>query len=106
MKNTKLTLAAFAITAAALFSFRYMQDTGIKGTVSPADKAVKAWALSDADTLKSSIDNGSFEFKNVKPGTYAIIIEAQEPFAHTRKSNVVVADSVTNVGEIQLQQKQ
>ena len=105
MKNTKLTLAAFAITAASLFSFRYMQDAGIKGTVSPADKAIKAWALSDADTLKSTIENGTFEFKNVKPGTYSVIIEAQEPYAHTRKADVVVADSVTNVGEIQLQKK-
>lgn len=105
MKNTKLALAAFAFTTASLFSFRYMQDTGIKGTVSPADKAVKAWALSDADTLKSTIDNGSFEFKNVKPGTYSVIIEAQEPYAHTRKADVIVADSVTNVGEIQLQKK-
>ena len=105
MKNTRLTLAAFTIAAASLFSFRYMQDAGIKGTVTPADKAVKAWALSDADTLKTTIDNGSFEFKNVKPGTYSVIIEAQEPYAHTRKSDVVVADSVTNIGEIKLQQK-
>jgi hypothetical protein len=106
MKKTKFSLAAVAITAVSLFSFRYMQDAGIKGTVTPADKVVKVWALSDADTLKSTIDNGSFEFKNVKQGTYSIIVEAKEPYAHTRKSDVVVADSVTNIGEIQLQQKQ
>jgi hypothetical protein len=106
MKNIKLALVALAVSSGALFSFNALQTNTIKGSVTPADKAVRAWAVSPTDTLKAEVQNGTFEIKDVKAGTYSVIIEAQEPFANTRKKDIVVAEAqVTDVGEIKLQPK-
>ncbi len=106
MKSIKLSLVALSLSTAALFSFNAMQTNSIKGTVTPADKAVRAWAVSPTDTVRADIQNGAFEIKDVKAGTYAVIIEAQEPFANTRKKDIVVTDGqTTEVGEIKLQPK-
>jgi hypothetical protein len=107
MKKARIAIAALLMSAGMLFSFAVLQSNSIKGTVSPADKAVRAWAVSPSDTLNAEVQNGNFEIKDVKAGTYSIIIEAQEPYANTRKKDVVVsADSaVTDVGEIRLQPK-
>lgn len=107
MKKIRLTLAALAISSAALFSFDSLQSSSIKGTVSPADKAVRAWAVSDTDTLNAEVTNGTFEINNVKAGTYSVIIEAESPYASTRKKDIVVSkeDPVTDIGEIKLQPK-
>lgn len=105
MKNTKLKLAlvALGVSTATLFAFTGIQAPAIKGTVTPADKAVKAWAVSATDTANADVQNGTFEIKVPKAGTYSVIIEAQEPFSNTRKSDVVVADGqATEVGEIKL----
>ena len=107
MKNTRLALGALVIATAMFFSFAVSQKTGaIKGTVTPANKAVMAWAISPSDTFNTKVQDGVFEFKEVKPGTYSVIIEAEEPYASTRKKDVVVTpDQPTNVGEIKLQPK-
>ena len=107
MKKMKLALVALGISSAALFSFDALQTNSIKGTVTPADKAVRAWAVSSTDTLRADIQDGTFEIKDVKAGTYSVIIEAQEPFANTRKKDVVVdaQQATTDVGEIKLSQK-
>ena len=108
MKNTKFALGALVIATAMFFSFNVFQKTGsIKGTVTPANKAVMAWAISPTDTFSAKVKDGTFELKDVKTGTYSIIIEAEEPYANTRKKDVVVASDapVTDVGEIKLQPK-
>jgi hypothetical protein len=107
MKNIKLALVALAVSSGALFSFNALQTNTIKGTVTPADKAVRAWAVSPTDTLKAEVQNGTFEIKDVKAGTYSVIIEAVEPYANTRKKDVVVEAEkpTTDIGEIQLQSK-
>jgi hypothetical protein len=107
MKKMKLALLALGISSAALLSFDALQTNSIKGTVTPADKAVRAWAISTTDTLRADIQDGSFEIKDVKAGTYSVIIEAQEPYANTRKKDVVVdaQQATTDVGEIKLSQK-
>lgn len=106
MKKAKLALAALAVSAATLFSFKAFEGGSIKGTVTPADKAIRAWAISTTDTIRADVQNGTFEIKDVKAGTYNVIIEAQEPFANTRKKDVAVTDGQpTEVGEIQLQPK-
>ena len=107
MKNTRLALLAIGLSTATLFAFTALQENTIKGTVSTADKATKAWAISTADTATAEVKDGAFELKVDKAGTYNIIIEAQEPFSNTRKSNVEVKDGqVTEVGEIKLVPKQ
>jgi len=106
MKNTKFAAIGAGIIAIAISAFTSLQTTSIKGTVTPADKAVKAWALSSTDTLSAPVNNGAFEIPNAKAGTYSVIIEAQDPYANTRKKDVVVTDGqTTDVGEIKLQQK-
>jgi hypothetical protein len=106
MKNAKFAAFASGIVALGLSAFTLLQTTSIKGTVSPADKAVKAWAISSSDTLSAPVTNGAFQIQNVKAGDYSVIIEAQSPYANTRKKDVVVKDGqTTDVGEIQLQQK-
>lgn len=106
MKNVKLKLAALTLATASIFAFSQvnMQAVSIKGTVSPAEGATKAWALSNSDTLKADIDKGSFEIPNVKPGTYQLIIEAKAPYKNTGKDGVTVEQGKpTDVGEIKLE---
>ena len=106
MKNAKFAAFASGIVALGLSAFTLLQTNSIKGKVTPADKAVKAWAISSTDTLSAPVTNGSFEIQNVKAGSYSVIIEAQAPYANTRKKDVEVKDGTpTDVGEIQLQQK-
>ncbi|MEP6748093.1 MAG: carboxypeptidase regulatory-like domain-containing protein [Bacteroidota bacterium] len=105
MTTFKAGLVAITIAAAGLFAFTSVATGSIKGSVSPADGATKAWALSATDTLRADIQSGSFEIVNARPGTYRLIIEAKPPYKNTAKDNVVVADgSPTNVGEIKLGQ--
>jgi len=105
MKKTRIALTTLAIVAAGLFSFNVMLNGSVKGTVTPADAAVRAWAISGADTLKADIANGAFEITNAKPGVYKIIIEANAPYKNSAKENVEVKDGEpTDVGEIKLEQ--
>ena len=107
MKKIRLTLAALAISSAALFSFHSLQTSSIKGTVTPAENAISAWAISATDTFKVAVQNGAFEIPNVKAGTYTLTIEATMPFVNTTKNDVVVTEGqITDVGEIALQPKQ
>jgi len=106
MKNTKFAAISAGVIAIAVSAFTGMQSNSIKGTVAPADKAVKVWALSSSDTLSAPVNNGSFEIQNVKAGDYSVVVEAKSPYVNTSKKDVVVKDGqTTDVGEIQLQQK-
>ncbi len=106
MKATKLKLAAIGIAASfGLFAFNAIKPGAIKGNVTPANAAVKVWAISGTDTLKSSIDGGSFSINNAKPGIYKVIIEAAPPYKNMAKEGVSVVDGQqTDIGEIKLQQ--
>lgn len=104
MKNTKLALAVIAVTAAGLFAFKPFYAGTVKGTVSPTDAAVRAWALSATDTFRTNVSNGAFEISNVKPGTYRVIVEANPPYKNAAKENVQVSEGgTTDVGEIRLE---
>ncbi|MCO5238029.1 MAG: carboxypeptidase-like regulatory domain-containing protein [Chitinophagaceae bacterium] len=106
MKKTKLVLAAIVILAAGLFAFDFIDNGSIKGTVSPADAGTRAWAISDTDTLNTAVSDGAFEIKDVKPGTYQVIIEAKEPYKNATKEGVEVKDGQpTDLGEITLEQQ-
>ncbi len=97
-------IAASLITAAGLFAFTHFKAGSITGTVSPADAAVRAWAESVSDTLKTPVVAGHFEIPNARPGTYKIIIEARPPYRNVAKDGVLVNDGQpTDAGEIKLE---
>lgn len=105
MKKARLTLTALSIVAAGLFAFNVITNGSVKGTVSPADAAVRAWAISGTDTLRADISEGAFEIKDVKPGTYNVIIEANAPYKNASKEGVEVKDGeATDIGQITLEQ--
>jgi hypothetical protein len=104
MKASGIKIAALGIIAAGLFAFANLQPGSIKGTVSPSDGAVRAWAESSSDTLKADVINGSYEIANVKPGAYRVIIEARPPYRNAAKENVTVTDGqAADAGEIKLE---
>jgi hypothetical protein len=105
MKNAKMSMAAIAFAAAGLFAFNAVRVGSIKGTVNPADAAVRAWALSSTDTLKADVSKGAFEITDAKPGTYRVIIEAKPPYKNAAKDGVTITDGqATDIGEIKLEQ--
>jgi hypothetical protein len=88
-----------------MLAFTFIKNGGIQGKVSPADGAAQVLAVSGTDTLKTEINNGSFTFSAVKPGTYTVWVKAKAPYKDTSVENVAVVDSATtDVGEIKLQQ--
>ncbi|WP_126973033.1 carboxypeptidase-like regulatory domain-containing protein [Gynurincola endophyticus] len=103
MKQIKMSIAAIVILAGSLLAFKAQNSGSIKGSVSPTDAGVKVWAISATDTLQSAISNGLFELRDVKEGSYRVIIEATPPYKNAAKDNVsVTAGNVTDVGTITL----
>jgi len=104
MKRTILTLTAVCITIVILHSFRYMQASGIKGTIVPASAASVIWAIKEKDTLKTALNNGTFTLP-ASPGNWKLIVDAKEPYKDAVMEKVVVTEGqVTDVGEIKLEQ--
>jgi hypothetical protein len=102
MKNVKLSLAALGISALSFFAFTSADTGSIKGKVMPAEAAIKAWAISKTDTFQSEITQGQFEVKDLKPGTYKLVIEAKAPYKSIGKEGITVTDASVDVGEIKL----
>ncbi len=104
MKKKWLGVTAIASLAAGLFSFSILEGGSIKGTLNPANSAVRVWALNATDTFRTSVGQGSsFEISNVKAGTYRLIIEATPPFKNTAKDSVTVVNgTATDVGELKV----
>jgi len=104
MKFTSFKMAATTLVAAGFFAFSPFKIGSIRGSVSPADGGVRAWAESASDTLKAPIINGSYEITDAKPGTYKIIIEAKPPYRNIAKEGIMVNDGqATDAGEIKLE---
>jgi hypothetical protein len=98
-----IKLGATAITAALLLTFAQHKLGSIKGTVTPIDAGVRAWAESATDTLRAPILNGSYEITDAKPGAYKIIIEAKPPYRNIARDGMMVTDGQeTDAGEIKL----
>jgi len=103
MKNNKLIILVVALLIAGLFAFRTTWAGAIRGTVVPANAAIRAWAVSATDTFRANVTQGSFQINAVKPGTYRIIIEANAPYKNMDKENTLVADTtITEAGEFRL----
>jgi hypothetical protein len=108
MKAINLKTAGLSVVAAVgLFAFSKIETGSIKGKITPANGATKVWAISGNDTLKASVDGGSFNITDAKPGTYKLIVEAMPPYKNMAKEGVSVSDGQsTDVGEIKLQSGQ
>lgn len=91
------------IPAIVLFSFSLL-SSGIKGTISPAENAGNVWAISGKDSLKTAPVQGVFQFSDVKPGTYKVVVEAKAPYKNFVKEGVEVKDGVLDLGKITLNQ--
>lgn len=103
MNKLKIISGAVAFATIGLFSFTNNQTTSIKGTVSPANSAIRAWAISPTDTFRANVAEGNFAISNVKANTYRIVIETSPSFKNTAKDNVVVTDGQSvDVGEIKV----
>jgi hypothetical protein len=104
MKKISTALAVFTIVIAIfLVSFKNAPAPSLKGKVSPAWCAVQAWAISETDTLYTTVTDGSFDFSNAKPGVYRIIIEARSPYRSMAKDGVVVKEGEATDIELSLQ---
>jgi hypothetical protein len=104
MKKIRTAVAAIAIVIATLLiSFKTAPAPSIIGKVSPAWYAVHAWAISETDTLYTTITDGNFEFPNAKPGVYRIVIEARSPYRHMAKDGVIVKEGGATDVELSLQ---
>jgi hypothetical protein len=103
MKTILSNLLLLVLGAFIIVAFSKPQAGSVKGTVSPADAGAQAWAISKTDTSKSVISQGMFEVKNLRAGTYVLIIEAAAPYKNARREDVVVMDGqATDVGDIKL----
>jgi len=103
MKKLMLVLAV-AVTGA--FAFRTSDEGSISGKITPADGATTAWAITGTDTLKATVNDGTFSVQQAKAGTYTVIITAKSPFQDVTIANVRVEDGkATDLGEIKLAEK-
>jgi hypothetical protein len=102
MKNVKLSLAALGMGAMSLFAFKNADPGSVKGTVTPADAAMKVWLMSKSDTISANITQGKFELKDIKAGTYNLVVEAKAPYKSIGKEGIPVTDSPVDIGEIKL----
>jgi hypothetical protein len=102
MKTNNLLQLVFAgISLIVMLSFIIPAVGSIKGKVTPADAAFQACAVTGKDSFKTNILGGSFEIKNIKPGSYKLIVVATAPFKTIIKEKVTVNDGqATDVGEI------
>lgn len=104
MRRTGVNFLMVAGLALALLAFTFIKTGNIQGKVTPATGASEVLAVLGTDTLRTGVNNGSFVFRNVKTGTYTVVVKANVPYSDVSVKNVAVIDSVTtDVGLIKLQ---
>lgn len=105
MKKLNLNFVVIPALLVAIFAFTTIRSGGIQGKITPAEGIEKVLAVSGRDTLTAEINNNNIAFRNVKTGTYLLLIKAKAPYKDTLVENVAVIDStVTDFGEIKLDQ--
>ncbi|KAI9450908.1 hypothetical protein F5148DRAFT_1152619 [Russula earlei] len=98
-----ILVTATILSVTVLFSFKAPVAGTIRGTVSPPDAAVRAWAISATDTMRTNLSGGLFELSGAKASVYRVIVEAEPPYKNGGKDNVVVTDGQTvDIGVIKL----
>ncbi|MCO4293372.1 carboxypeptidase regulatory-like domain-containing protein [Solitalea sp. MAHUQ-68] len=104
MKRIMLGIVALTGLSAGLFAFTAAELSGIKGNIVPSTGASYVWAIMGTDSLKTSVNSGSFEFNNIKPGNYKVVVDAIEPLKDVQFEVSVPENKVINVGDIKLAQ--
>ncbi len=85
--------------------YRVIWNSTVKGSVNPANAAVRAWVVSKTDTVNAPVLQGVFMINNVKPGNYILMIEARPPYRDSYKQDVLVVEGQpTDVGVIEMNQ--
>jgi hypothetical protein len=103
MNMAKLSLLALGVIAAGLLGFSSLRNGTVRGSVSPAEGGNRIWMISATDTIKAPIEKGAFEIRNLKPGAYRVVIEANPPYKNVAKAGIIVMDGqVMDMGEIVL----
>lgn len=101
MKTLVVILMAILLTASA-FVWSAKSESGISGTIDPADGARKVWAIMGNDSLSVLPVSGKFLI-SVKPGNWNLYIEAAEPYKSTTVTNIAVIEGgPTDAGVIKL----
>lgn len=103
MKKTFATFIAIVLTVAGLHAFRAMQQSGIKGQITPPVSTLMVIAINGTDTVKTKPVNGTFAF-TVKPGSWKVWIDAGKPLKDVVLDATVKDGEMTNLGEIKLLQ--
>jgi hypothetical protein len=86
-------------------AFRVYFNSPVKGSVSPANGASRAWLINKTDTLSAPVIQGNFMITNVKPGNYTLMMEAKPPYRDSFKQDVLVVEGQpTDVGVIEMNQ--
>ncbi|HEY2648547.1 MAG TPA: hypothetical protein VGI38_05110 [Puia sp.] len=84
-------------------SFCVYVNSPVKGSVTPANGASRAWLISKTDTANAPVIQGNFMITNVKPGNYMLMLEARPPFRDSFKQDVLVVEGQpTDVGVIEM----
>lgn len=97
------TLIVLVIAVASLHAVRVMQQSSIKGKISPADAAEVVVAFNGTDSLKVKPSDGSFSFI-VKPGAWKVWVDARSPYKDATVDADVKEGQTAELGEIKLQQ--
>lgn len=97
------TLIALIIAVASLHAVRVMQQSSIKGKISPADAAEIVVAINGTDSLKVKPSDGNFSFI-VKPGAWKVWVDAKNPHKDVTVDADVKEGQTADLGEIKLQQ--
>lgn len=99
-------MLVLAVAVIGAYAFRTSDEGSISGKVTPADGANQAWAIIGTDTLKATVNDGTFSIQQAKAGTYTVIVAAKSPFQDVTIANVRVEDGkATDLGEIKLAEK-
>lgn len=96
----------FITVLVLLFSFILPQRDAstISGIITPADAAVKVWAISSSDTFSTVPVAGKFSV-TVKEGMWNLVVEAAKPYQNATVTGIFVIDGQPNdVGTIVLKQ--
>jgi hypothetical protein len=108
IKSTSSTYTFWIFLVLLVFlslAFRIYYNSPVKGSVSPANGASRAWLISKRDTLNAPVMQGNFMITNVKPGNYTLMLEAKPPFRDSFKQDVLVVEGQpTDVGVIEMNQ--